>query len=599
MQGFVGQLPFSATLTPTPPKPNVDPGVDAPNDTAPATFSEILSSSQDFTLTLISRRSTRRAGLRYLRRGVDDAGNVANSVETEQLVATPNWDRVFSFVQIRGSIPLFFQQSPYALKPKPILLRTEPANAQAFKLHFKQATQRYGKVHAVSLVEKHGNEAIVGDKYQAAIRAMHDEEGYGVPGPGVGFNWFDFHHECRGMRFENVHLLLDELGPVLDDFGYTEEHTDIAGKAVREKTQSGVLRTNCMDCLDRTNVVQSATASAALDAQLSSLGVAHGADRDAWFNRLWADNGDAVSKQYASTAALKGDFTRTRKRNYRGALKDLGLTLHRYFTNIVSDFFTQAAIDFLLGSVTAKVFDEFEEALMSGDPAISMSRLRQNAVEISSKMVVEDEDEVVRGGWTMLAPAEPGKLRSMPFREVVVLLTDRAVYRVGFEWTLEKVSEFERVELRDVVQLQWGSYIVSTLAHSSTDETRNVGVIVKYRPSSAGADVVRVNTRSLKSVFSKLQPEPAQTRFMAFKVLPGTEGGSEVELAHQVCIEIETARKVQFERERAPIEGGETAQPEVVEPFVVNRDVIGLAEAKRSTGLLEQVGYSLRKSVWA
>lgn len=598
MQGFIGQLPFSATLISTPPKPDTTPEAGTPNETAPATFSEILSGNQDFTLTLISRRSIRRAGLRYLRRGIDDAGNVANSVETEQLVATPNWDRVFSYVQIRGSIPLFFQQSPYALKPKPILLRTELANAQAFKFHFKQATQRYGKVHAVSLVEKHGNEAIVGDKYQDAIRAMHDEEGYGVPGPGVGFNWFDFHHECRGMRFENVHLLLEELGPILDDFGYTEERTNTAGIATREKTQSGVLRTNCMDCLDRTNVVQSAAASAALDAQLSSLGVVHGADKDAWFNRLWADNGDAVSKQYASTAALKGDFTRTRKRNYRGALTDLGLTLHRYFTNIVSDFFTQAAIDFLLGSVTANVFDEFEEALMSGDPAISMSRLRQNAVETSSKMVVEDEDEVVRGGWTMLAPAEAGTLRSMPFREVIVLLTDKAVYRVGFDWVLEKVSEFERVELRDVVQLQWGSYIVSTLAQSSTDETRNVGVIIKYRPSSVGADVVRVNTRSLKSVFSRLQPELTQSRFMAFKVLPGAEGGSEVELIHQVCMEIEAARKVQLVRERTPTASGETAQPEV-DPFVVNRDVIGLVEAKRSTGLFEQLGYSLRKSVWA
>lgn len=392
------------------------------------------------------------------------------------------------------------------------------------------------------------------------------------------------------MRFENVKLLFDELGPVQDDFGYYEE-----SDGERWKTQTGVLRVNCMDCLDRTNVVQSAAARAALDAQLASLGVTHGADDEAWFNRLWADNGDAVSKQYASTAALKGDFTRTRKRNYRGALTDFGLTLSRYYTNIVSDFFTQAAIDFLLGSVSAKVFEEFEEELMSGDPAVSMSRLRENAVEVSGRIVVEDEDEVVRGGWTVLAPAEIGVLRSMPLREVVVLVTDKAVYRVGFEWALEKVSEFERVELRDVVELQWGAYIVSTLAQASTDEKRNVGFVVKYRPGSAGANVVRVNTRSLKSVFSKGAAGGSQTKFMAFKVLPGTEGGSEVELVQQICREIEAARKAQMERERVP-GTEETAQEG---EFMVNRDIIGLAEAKRSTGLLEQWGYSLRKSVWA
>ena len=52
---------------------------------------------------------------------------------------------------------------------------------------------------------------------------------------------------------------------------------------------------------------------------------------NAWFNILWADNGDAISKQYASTSAMKGDYTRTRKRDYRGALTDAGLSLTRLF----------------------------------------------------------------------------------------------------------------------------------------------------------------------------------------------------------------------------------------------------------------------------
>jgi hypothetical protein len=438
MQGFVGQLPFTTTTTAVTPPPS--------EDQAP-TFESMVPTQQNLLLTLISRRSIRRAGLRYLRRGVDDNGNVANSVETEQLISDSEWNRVFSYLQIRGSIPLYFQQSPYALKPKPILLRTEAANAAAFSEHFKAATDRYGKVHAVSLVEKHGNEAIIGDKYQAAMQNLPEQQKR-----SVGFNWFDFHHECRGMRFENVKHLFDEIGPVLDGFGYHEESA--GGKVARR--QEGVLRTNCMDCLDRTNVVQSAAARAALEKNLAALGVRVDGEGEAWFNRLWADNGDAISKQYASTAALKGDFTRTKKRNYRGALTDFGLTLTRYFTNIVSDFFTQAAIDFLLGSVTAKVFDEFEEELMSGDPAVSMDKLRQNAIEVSSKIVVEDENEVLRGGWTMLAPAESGTLRTFPFREVVVLVTDKALYRCGFDFTLEKVSEFERVELADVVGVQWG-----------------------------------------------------------------------------------------------------------------------------------------------
>lgn len=41
---------------------------------------------QPFEFTLISRRSRDRSGLRYQRRGIDEDGNTANFVETEQLL---------------------------------------------------------------------------------------------------------------------------------------------------------------------------------------------------------------------------------------------------------------------------------------------------------------------------------------------------------------------------------------------------------------------------------------------------------------------------------------------------------------------------------
>ncbi len=89
-----------------------------------------------------------------------------------------------------------------------------------------------------------------------------------------------------------------------------------------------------MDCLDRTNVCQSSFAKHMLDQQLKNQGFDMREQLDqenAWFNILWADNGDAISKQYASTSAMKGDYTRTKKRDYRGALNDAGLSLTRLF----------------------------------------------------------------------------------------------------------------------------------------------------------------------------------------------------------------------------------------------------------------------------
>lgn len=40
------------------------------------------------------------------------------------------------------------------------------------------------------------------------------------------------------------------------------------------------------------------------------------------FLQLWANNGDAISEQYAGTSALKGDYTRTGERNFTGIMKD-------------------------------------------------------------------------------------------------------------------------------------------------------------------------------------------------------------------------------------------------------------------------------------
>ncbi len=64
-------------------------------------------------MVLISRRSKDRAGLRYLRRGIDEDGNVANFVETEMMIRVEienKWN-IFSFVQIRGSSELGFMSA--------------------------------------------------------------------------------------------------------------------------------------------------------------------------------------------------------------------------------------------------------------------------------------------------------------------------------------------------------------------------------------------------------------------------------------------------------------------------------------------------------
>ena len=61
-------------------------------------------------LLIISRRSNQRVGRRFFTRGSDENGNVANYVETEQIVSIG--DKHSSYVQFRGSIPVMWSQVP-------------------------------------------------------------------------------------------------------------------------------------------------------------------------------------------------------------------------------------------------------------------------------------------------------------------------------------------------------------------------------------------------------------------------------------------------------------------------------------------------------
>lgn len=62
---------------------------------------------------------------------------------------------------------------------------------------------------------------------------------------------FDFHEECKNMRYENLDKLVAKSKPFLEQIRHT--FADPTGIA---QQQTGIIRTNCIDCLDRTNVVQ-------------------------------------------------------------------------------------------------------------------------------------------------------------------------------------------------------------------------------------------------------------------------------------------------------------------------------------------------------
>ncbi|GAB4817891.1 hypothetical protein N2152v2_004937 [Parachlorella kessleri] len=313
------------------------------------------------TLTLVARRSRQFAGTRYRKRGVNDAGFVANDVEVEQVVeAGTDWRTgeplISSVVQVRGSIPLFWAQSNEAgrLKPEITLQRFDPLYA-ATRKHFDDLRRRYGDpvavLNLVKLAERHPRESLLGREFAAAVEHLNRQAG---PGQEVQYVAWDL---SRHAKADSRHLLQDLqrlLAPLLRATGlFVSGGSGTTGASL----QHGVLRTNCVDCLDRTNVAQFAAGLLSLGLQLHALGISEGPglDPDSSLARQLLDGyecmGNTLSLQYGGSEAHTAFFQRQRG-DWEPATqsRDVLTSIRRYYSNAYTDAEKQDAINLLLGS---------------------------------------------------------------------------------------------------------------------------------------------------------------------------------------------------------------------------------------------------------
>lgn len=63
----------------------------------------------------------------------------------------------------------------------------------------------------------------------------------------VHYTYFDFHQECKGLRFDRVQILIDQLHDQLIEQAYFSQDLSGASSNPPSKTQKSVVRTNCMD----------------------------------------------------------------------------------------------------------------------------------------------------------------------------------------------------------------------------------------------------------------------------------------------------------------------------------------------------------------
>lgn len=314
------------------------------------------------TLSLISRLGWRRAGTRFNTRGVDDDGNTANFVETETILTTDQ--HCVSYTQVRGSVPLFWEQQGLQTFGQRIQITRPHASQPAFERHFAHLMEEYGVTHAINLLGSKENEAILTSAY-----AKHLQIARSIWGDELSITHYDFHNAVRIGGHDSVMRDICRLEGVknnMERYGFTmcDSSTD---NLITE--QKGVFRTNCLDCLDRTNFVQDIFSREALEQYLSLVHREWLQPGALWMHHreLWAENGDALSRIYAGTGALNTSVTRTGKRTLAGVLSDATKSVSRAYINNFQDKGKQIAIDMFLGNMNnqrqVNIFDAIHDSV--------------------------------------------------------------------------------------------------------------------------------------------------------------------------------------------------------------------------------------------
>ncbi|GMF81901.1 unnamed protein product [Aspergillus oryzae] len=367
--------------------------------TIPASISILpqLRTSYPSTLTIISRQSSRRAGTRFNSRGIDDDGHVANFVETETILWIPP-NTTFSYVQVRGSVPIFWEQATGFLpgQQKIEITRSSEATQHAFNKHFENLELEYGAIHVVNLLSKlKSGESELSTEFSNQLRksplSQKADSNISSNHALLRATEFDFHVETRGpLGYGASSQIKPEISDSLDGFAYflsegsvsatSDENQDEPRSSFVILQQEGVFRTNCLDCLDRTNLVQTIISSMALESFMLQRKGRLNPEVQLKHSTLWADNGDALSKIYAGTGALKSSFTRHGKMSIAGALADARKTATRLYVNNFSDKARQKTIDLLLGRLT----DQLPVRLYDPINDLVSDELNNRALEYSS-----------------------------------------------------------------------------------------------------------------------------------------------------------------------------------------------------------------------
>ncbi|KAK6908776.1 polyphosphoinositide phosphatase [Kwoniella mangroviensis CBS 8886] len=337
-------------------------------------------------LTLIARRSRHYAGARFLTRGANEHGHVANEVETEQIVSEPlatpfgtrnksddarplsdhgaGYGAYTSFLQYRGSIPVMWHQESNQMTPRPPIEITikDPFYTPAAK-HFDDLLGRYGApIFILNLIKSRETvprESKLLAEYGQCVEYLNQ---FLPEGKKMTYIAWDMAQAAKSGHQDVMGVLEDICEEALQATNFFHggpARNEVGTGPYRDKPllQHGILRVNCVDCLDRTNAAQFAIAKRAFGHQLYALGLIStphlpfSCDAVDVLTEMYHDHGDTLAWQYTGSALVNrvDTYRRTKAAQWSSHSRDLLENIRRFYNNSMLDADKQSAINLFLG----------------------------------------------------------------------------------------------------------------------------------------------------------------------------------------------------------------------------------------------------------
>ncbi|EFC49945.1 SAC9 protein-like protein [Naegleria gruberi] len=361
-------------------------------------FNELLDSAEEVNstesignvnLAIICRKSCLNPGTRYNARGLNDKSSPGNEYESEQILwRSYNGNIMFStFVWRRGTVPIHWRSElNNAVQDASIIISDKPY--ENIDVYYKRIVDRYNNqpitiINLLRSKEIHPEEGNLTHHFRESLKVVKKLMAIDQ----LEMLEFDWHtlHKTDGTE-KAVKKLWTLVSPKLRGAGVTtgimrvSSHGTVVDMKLWKK-QSGIVRVNCADSLDRTNLICFFNSIQVLAEQCRQLGVSlcdpSGDFSESWKSldytlqqvkdefdstlllklaEIYVNVGDVCATLYTNTVAMHTSPMREFAQHLGAAPNNTKLIVERRIQNVLKDKIRQQQYEMFLGLNLSRYF---------------------------------------------------------------------------------------------------------------------------------------------------------------------------------------------------------------------------------------------------